>query len=92
MPKPTITHPAIIDKKDIATCALLYGKANSTSMKVGGKQYKARELLYVTFAGAVDLKDKKYHGEHRFEVGDFSKSEAADMSSIPGMGGKSYGI
>lgn len=85
-----ITQPATIEKKDIAACAALYGKTNSTAMKVDGKSYKARELLYETFAGAIDLKDKKYHGVHRFKVGNFEQKDAADLSSL--LGGKSYGV
>lgn len=80
---PTIAVPAVIEKKDIAACAALYGKANSTEITLDGKKYKAKSVRYETFAGALDAKSKKYRGEHRFAVGDFSTEDSADLTKLP---------
>lgn len=90
--QPTISAPAVIEKKDIATCAALYGKTNAAEITLDGKKCKAKSVRYETFAGALVLKDKKYHGEHRFAVGDFQNEQASSLSVIPGIGAKQNGI
>ena len=74
-----------ITKADIAKYAAMEGHANSTPVKLGGKSYAARTLLFVTFEGR--LIDKLYRGDYLFSVGKFDGADVRDLNTLPGLNG-----
>lgn len=74
-----------IQKADIPKYVALQDCANSLPVKLGGKQYAARKVRFLTFAGGLSVADGKYHGELRFMTGDFASDEAKDLNQLPGL-------
>ena len=73
-----ITVPIAIKKGDLAKCASKKGKVNAKSYHVAGQQYGPGDIVFLGFAGAIDLADRLYCGVYRFE-----KNKARDLPSVP---------
>lgn len=59
---------------------------NSAAFKIGDTEYAPRMLQYKTFAGAIDMEDRLYHGVQRFvplAAAAPEDVEAFDFSTIP---------
>lgn len=84
-PAPHIAVPAVIRKSDIDGTVGLMGKRNATGMSLDGKSFIPGELSYLGFAGALDLADGLYHGEHRYQPSPRpdDKAERADLTVLP---------
>lgn len=77
-----ITVPAVITKAQIADTAKLMSCANAFHCEVNGVVYDPYKIRYATFAGSRK-DDGLYHGEHRFEYGDWKDAKPADLNGLP---------
>lgn len=82
-----ITVPATIRKAEIAECAALYGCTNAFHLQLNSKTHEPKTVRFATFAGALK-DDGLYHGELRFEPGDWKDSKPGNLNGLPGLGGK----
>lgn len=78
-----IEIPAVIDKGDIGPCGALKGKANGFFIAANDVQYAIGALVFCGFAGAINKKDRRYHGVHRFEPNAIGATDS--FMDLPGL-------
>lgn len=84
---PCITLLTVIEKADIVPAHQLVGLCNADPVKIDGKQYPARSLVYLGFSGGVRLDDgKKFHGRHGFKKDNTGDRGEMSFADIPGWG------
>lgn len=87
-----ITCPAVITKAQIEPVGKQHGTRNSTrvSLWLGGEDHEfgPGEVVFLVFAGKVDLTDGLYHGEYRFRTATSydAKMSMSDFGKLPGFG------
>jgi len=77
-----ILVPAVISKNAIALTAALGGHKNNSPLELAGKKYAAGAVRFACFAGAIDMADRLYKGEFRFEAGEFKDDPAGDLNQL----------
>jgi len=78
----TVDSPPI-SKQQLAQLSAYRGRVNDRAVDLNDKEHQPRTLKFVTFAGALDLSDKLYHGVLRFkEVTADAEAVAFDFSNL----------